>query len=210
MKRRQFLIAGISSIAGPSLAQNQIKQIEGSIAEPFRQIAPPVPGELRKVHAIIAFNCPVCSKYHRTITSWGRSLPKQFVFDFLPVITDKDSAVMATAWLALQKVAPDKLPIMAASFFSSIQDKGITPSSPGLAMLKKLQSDIGPTPGFADAMRLIQTSDLGRVQQQISDFKIDATPSIVVGGRYVITPDNVSGNDELFIQLASGLVSKLM
>lgn len=211
MNRRHFLLAAASSAVSTSLlAQNSQQALGAALPEPFRSISPSVVGEAQKVHAVISFDCPVCFKLHRSLTIWGRSLPRQFSFDFIPSVFDNDSAVMATAWLALQKVAPDKLPLMAASFFSSIQERGITASTPGFAMLKRLAKDIGNTPGFVEAMKNSRYTDLQVIQRQISNFKIEVTPSIVVAGRYVLSPENVSGSDELFLQVANGLVSKMM
>lgn len=207
MKRRQFILAATSLIALPALAQ---QRQPGATIEPFRQISPPVPGELRKVHSVISFTCPVCAHYHGMIAGWGNTLPKQFMFDFLPAVTDQDTAIMAMAWLAMQKVAPQKLPLLASSLYSSVQDKGITTSTPGAALWKAILRDVGPTPGFGAAFQAVPFSKIEDIQRQVAAFKIEVTPSIVVGGRFVVTPENTNGNEEMFIQLASAMASKIM
>lgn len=206
MQRRHFLLAAASSIALPSFAQSPSK----SPQEAYKQISPPVPGEAKNVRAVVAFDCPVCARYHGMITGWGNSLPKQFLFNFIPVVTDKDSAVMAMAWLAMEKVSPQKLPLLASSLFSSVQEKGITASTPVGAMWKKINMDVGPTPGFREAFQSVKFTELEEIQRKITALKIEVTPSIVIAGRYLITPDNVNGDEQMFMQLASGMVSKMM
>ena len=41
-----------------------------------------------------------------------------------------------------------------------------------------------------------------------SSLHIQLTPTLVVGGRYAISPETVSGNMGSFIQLANAVVSK--
>jgi thiol:disulfide interchange protein DsbA len=39
-------------------------------------------------------------------------------------------------------------------------------------------------------------------------YRVGCTPSVAIGGRFVITPDNTNGDQAMFYQLANGMVSK--
>lgn len=205
MQRRTFLIfAGLASAVSMPAFSNNI----GPNPEPFKTITPILPGELKKVHAVISFSCPICAKYHASLNRWGDSLPKEISFDFIPAVTDKDSAIMAALWSAMKRTSPQHLTALASVLYTSVQEKGITPTNSGRLLLDTIAKQIGPRPDFLSAVRSGQFADVEANQLKIANFKVDSTPSIIVGGRFLITPDHTDGNEELFMQLASAMVSK--
>jgi thiol:disulfide interchange protein DsbA len=206
ISRRAFFLAAASSISIPVFALNG----QDGFPEPFRELKPQIFGENNKVHAVIAFTCPVCANYHMAITGWGNTLPKQFSFDFLSHVSDQNSAVLARAWIAMSRVDKQKLPFLASAFFTLVQQQGLSPQTAGAEFWKLTKSMIGPVPGFSEAFQRVTAEDLMLNQRKIAAFGIDATPSLVIGGKYVVTPDNTGGNNELFFQLANGMVSKLI
>lgn len=64
--------------------------------------------------------------------------------------------------------------------------------------------------GFDEAWKKVDEKSLRDAFDKLVSYRIDATPSIAIGGRYVITPDNTNGDQELFFKLANGMVSKSM
>lgn len=213
MHRRKFIAASAAALATiPGLSQNLNPNRKGppDAPEPFIQIVPPVPLEAYKVHAIVAFTCPVCAHYHGILSGWGASIPAKFSFDFLPSVTDRDSTTTAMAWLAMKKAAPEKLNALATVLFTGIQERGLSPSAPDGALWKIVMRELGPTPGFSAALKSIRPEEIAFLTKKISAFQVKATPSLVVSGRYVITPDHANGDEALFIQLANGMVSKSM
>lgn len=45
---------------------------------------------------------------------------------------------------------------------------------------------------------------------RVARYKITNTPSMVMGGRYVINPEIVNGRQDMFLQLASGTASMVL
>ena len=212
MNRREFNLSAAAAtavLATPALAQTP-PTADTAVPDPYKQITPQVEGEMNKVHAVIAFTCPVCAHYHGILSGWGKSLPRQFAFNFIPSVTDRDSMALAMAWLAMQKASPDKLDALANSLYTAVQVKSLVISAPDGAFWKSVMRDVGSAPGFGAALRSITPADIATLSRKTSSFQITATPSVVVCGKYVITPDHANGDESLFVQLASGMVSKYM
>jgi len=218
MARRTFIKAlsalPVGMIAGSTFAQSnptgRNNAQSSTPALPYSEITPTVIGETKKVHAIIAFTCPVCAKYHNMLTGWGNSLPRAFSFDLIPVVDSKDSMITTAVWLAMKKVAPERLPALGAALFRVVQERGLSPTTSQTQFWNAVFKETGVAPGFDKELKAVRQEDLKRLANLVQNYQITATPSIAICGRYVITPDNTNGDERLFISLANGLVSKFV
>lgn len=41
-------------------------------------------------------------------------------------------------------------------------------------------------------------------------YRVRKTPTVIIGGRYLVTPDSVGARHDLFAQLLNGLVSRIL
>ena len=62
--------------------------------------------------------------------------------------------------------------------------------------------------GFTSAWPKVPAASIALSAKLLELYRITETPSMAIGGRYVITPDNANGEEQMFIALANGLVSK--
>lgn len=162
----------------------------------------------RKVQAYIAFTCPVCQAYHGLISHWGSTLPKGWGFEFVPVVVpERDSVLAARSFYAVRNKRPERLNDFMLASFTAIQQQGKDPRNEGTWV--QILRDLRIT-GIEDAWRDVPEKQVLAPLEKLVKYKINATPSLVIDGRYIITPDNTNGDHSLFIQLANGMVSKAM
>lgn len=174
----------------------------------------PYPGDDLKVIAFFKFNCPVCRNYHMSLDYWGKSLPKQFEYQFYPVIesdnrkTFSDDSVLASMmfWAVERAGTRAQRAAFADAAYGMIQDTH-TQSLKGWVGAVA-ESEI-PLQRIKSAWSLETKTWVSRASRQ-SHYKPTATPALVICGKWMITPDSTNGNQEMFMQLANGLVSKCM
>ena len=63
-------------------------------------------------------------------------------------------------------------------------------------------------PELRRAWERLQVDRLQRAMAKLAVYRIQSTPSLTIAGRYVVTPDDTQGDADLFLRLASGLLSK--
>jgi thiol:disulfide interchange protein DsbA len=61
---------------------------------------------------------------------------------------------------------------------------------------------------FALAWERVPVDRIRRGVEKLAAYRIQTTPSLAIAGRYVVTPDATQGDADLFLRLASGLLSK--
>ncbi|WP_225934843.1 MULTISPECIES: thioredoxin domain-containing protein [unclassified Cupriavidus] len=208
MNRRSFSSMAVALFGLPltTLAQ---ESSQGSSAPqlPYREV-PREAEDSKKVLIFISLTCPVCAAYHEQIAKWALSLPKGWSAEFVPVVeAHRDTVIAARAFYAAKALNATYLPAFLSYAYSAIQDRGM-PVSDGktwsfIASSSHLQ-------GFDAAWKNVNPATVQAAFNKLIRYRIDATPSIAIGGRYVITPDSTNGDQELFFKLANGMVSKAM
>lgn len=169
-----------------------------------------MPAERNRVMHFFAFTCPACRQYHESITRWGRTLPKDWTFEAVPIVTsDVGSMAAARAWYAVQAAAPGKREVFADALYSVVQDEGGGLSQEAVYARAVAFAGVDPDK-FVRAWRKVGEAPLQRIALKMAEYRLTSTPTLGVGGRYVITPENTNGNMDLFIRLASGVVSKVL
>lgn len=195
----------LSSMAdiGP---EEQVQALKAQM--PYREVKPINNQERTKVTAVISFSCHVCAQYHSTISRWGKSLPSSMEFSIAPVANDYETSLLAAVYYNTVKNHPEKADALADSFFSNIQ-KGLKASDE--QFWKAVERDVGKIELNATRENKVAIGkQINEDIKRLNGYKIAETPSLIIGGRYVITPDNVQGNPNLFIDLANGLTSKVI
>lgn len=175
---------------------------------PYREVTPINASESVKVVAVINFSCRICAQSHASLAAWGRTLPSPIVFSIEPAATDYDSALLAAVYYNTAEVEPAKADKLAAAFYRAIQEKGLKPTSP--EFWKSVEGDFGKILETKPSAKKSVISQLDLSRKHISAYSLDATPSLIIGGRYVITTENTQGDQSIFLELANGLVSKVI
>ena len=156
----------------------------------------------------MSFTCPVCAGYHEQLAKWSKSMPPGWTAEFIPVVeADRDTVIAGRAFYAAKAINPTYLTTFMTYAYSAIQDRGMSVSD------GKTWNFIASTAhlsGFNEAWKGVSQATVKGAFNKLISYRINATPSIVIGGKYVITPDNTNGDQELFFKLANGMVSKAM
>lgn len=174
---------------------------------PFREV-PLRSSDARKVICFFSFTCPVCAAYHASIAQWGESLPRGRQLEFVPVTLPERETIIATrAYYAALKANPARIYDFVGAAYSLIQQHGMRQDD---AQTWERAAKMAGIERFAAGWQKVSADAVKKPYDDLIAYEITATPSLVVGGRYVITPDDTNGDKDLFIQLASAMVSKSM
>jgi thiol:disulfide interchange protein DsbA len=146
--------------------------------------------------------------YHGLLSNWGTSLPKGWKFEFVPVVVpERESVLTARSFYAVSNADTNRLNDFMMAAFAAIQQQNKDPKleSTWVKILRDQRIS-----GIEDAWRRVSEQQVLSSLEGLVKYKINATPTLVIDGRYVITPDNTNGDHSLFLQLANGMVSKAM
>lgn len=181
----------------------------------FTTVTPMNQEDETAVLVFFKFSCPVCRNYHAMLDRWGATLPKPFLFQFVPVaegdgqndISMESGLGMLGFWSAEMSGNHEQRNTFAENMYSLYQDRHIqiTPAE----VVSSASSSRIPMTLFQKAWAYELKDGTPGLARQLH-YRPVATPTMVVCGKYMITPDNALGNPETFIQLANALVSKCM
>jgi thiol:disulfide interchange protein DsbA len=220
MRTAQILMAMLLVAAGA--VQAEPVWTEG--AQYFR-IDPPQPtsapdGKV-EVLEVFSYACPACNHFYPVIDRLRAALPAGVKWQFLPASwhPEEDWKVFQRAYFAASELGiADRLH---DRIFDAIWKSGeLATMEPGGARTKS------PLPSLADVARYYEQAAqlkpgafleaahsfsvdarMREADAQIMAYKVDVTPTLVVNGKYRLTPRSV-GSDEEFIALAKWLVAK--
>ncbi|ESW38313.1 thiol:disulfide interchange protein DsbA/DsbL [Pseudomonas alloputida] len=174
---------------------------------PYREVSAQAE-DSHKVVVFFSFACPVCASYDQTFSRWAKTLPPGWSAEFLPVaVPDKGNYIAARAFFAVQDADPSRLAAFMSAAYTLIQQNGMTMEDPGTWSRAVAMADVQ---GFNEAWHNVTQQRLERAFAKLLTYGVDATPSMVISGKYVITPDDVSGDSALYMNLANGMISKVM
>jgi protein dithiol oxidoreductase (disulfide-forming) len=215
--RRQFLNSMIacgwaSLLLSPSLsfAQSQ-SQKENDPPKPYTELPKKIAGDLRTVKVFFQYTCPFCANYFSGIDGWGKTLPPSWKFEWVPVVasTSKEEFIAAMAYYAALQTDPQKISLFSLYAYDAIISQRKLVSDPntwiGVCRSCQMQEQV-----FINAFKKVAPNVIQAAAKDCARYRISETPSVAIGGAYVITPSNTNGNAELFYQLLNGMVSKAM
>jgi thiol:disulfide interchange protein DsbA len=180
-----------------------------NLPPPYKMVGP-FKEDANRVIVFFAFDCDHCREMLPAISKWGATLPKNIKFELMPVTSpDPRYLIPSRAWYAaLATGAPDAtMELLAEQAMSLVQTNGMSITSPDTWRHAVAYAGIR---NFEAAWKAVPPSVAERAIKKLSDYQVNSTPTIMIGGRYVITPDNTNGDMGLFMQLASGLVSAVI
>jgi thiol:disulfide interchange protein DsbA len=188
--------------------------------QPYRLTHPYNKGDENSIISYFKYDCPFCRQYHDQIARWGGTLPKSYNFKFIPVI-EQDSSGKVTqksfiGYLAYESAvsaagaSSEQVGMFSQRAYSLMQD---SPEDVGnnKAWLKVVNDAGIDQSKFMLAWKMIGHSNAvaESLKQQIN-YGLTSTPSVVVCGKYVVTPDDANGDQAMFMQVLNAVVSKCM
>ena len=192
-----------------ALVSSSVYAAPQDLQPPYKTVGP-FKEDVSRVIVFFAFDCGHCRETLPAISKWGATLPKNIKFELMPVTSPEPQYIIpARAWFAaLATGAPDStMELFAEQAMSLVQTNGMSITSPDMWHKAVVYAGIR---NFETAWKSLPPSVAERAIKKLSDYQVTSTPTIVIGGRYVITPDNTNGDMGLFMQLASGLVSAVI
>lgn len=188
---------------------------------PYR-ITTPFRGDDHRVVVYMKFDCPFCRQYHSVLSHWSRTLPKGWTMEFHPILERNEAGRIAQkndmgfiAWFSAERVpgvTQDNLDTLAGKLYAIEQDGPSKPDGTLGEWNAAVTSSGISLPLFAETGRNF-VKDKNGAPEEIArqlNYSITSTPTLVACGKYAITPDNASGNQETFIKLANAVLSKCM
>lgn len=212
MKVRTKLLAIFLAVFSAS-AYSEVSST-AKVISPYQEVTPYVKADETRIIAFMKFNCPICRNYNMTLDFWGKSLPKEFSFQYYPVIesgsssvANQESTAMSMVFWAVDRIATkDQKTEFAELMYEAVQDQGQVDAKSFIS----IAANIGiKKDAFIKSWQTEQEIWTNRISRQYH-YKPTVTPSLVICGKWMISPDSTNGNQELFMQLANALVSKCM
>lgn len=210
MKRRAFLLGtSVLLMQGRGVVAPAAAPASAASAMPYAEV-PPVGEDARRCIAFFQFTCPHCRDLHPSLVRWGRSLPRGVGFEFMPVLSpstplDRGLVMAARAWYAVAQAVPARLDAFAERAYALVQDGRMSLEAGATWEAAARQAGVGD---FARAWERVPVDRLQRALEKLAAYRIQSTPSFAIAGRYMVTLDDTQGDAELFLRLASGLLSK--
>lgn len=209
MKSWLFSLLSVLCV-GSTLAQGKTVSPTADDLTPYRTSTAPVPvDERRKVRVFFSFACPYSAQSHMSLARWGDTLPAGMKIEMTPVVTkDPGTGYGAAYYYAVLQMMPKQLDSFTAAVYDEIQRKNARMDRHETYLAAARRVGISP-----DALRRAVQRDQVRdgvysAAALLSSYKIDATPSVVSGGKYVVTPEATQGVNGNFYQLINAVTSK--
>ena len=192
-------------IAVPLLAQSDTYE-EG---RNYQRIVPSQPtdgnGKIEVVE-LFWYGCPHCYRFQPYITRWAKNKPADVVYRRMPAILGEHWALLARAFYTAEALG--------------ITDRIHQPLFDAIhAEKRRMDSEDAIMAFFAehgvsnDAFRKTFNSfainaKVNRAREMSRRYQAQATPSVVINGKYILNPDNSNGNFNTMIKIMDYLIDK--
>lgn len=180
-----------------------------------------VPAGKIEVTEVFSYACPACNSFYPTIDKLRASLPANAELDFIPASFNQaeDWPMFQRAYLAAQILGIDKRTHDA--MFDAIWKTGelaiVDPRTNRLKVPSPTIQDaaawyaktagVKPEAFVTAANSFGVDSRIRQADQLVRDYRVESTPTIIVNGKYRLTPQSAGGTDQL-IELVNWLVVK--
>jgi thiol:disulfide interchange protein DsbA len=169
--------------------------------QPYRPLGPGIKAEIVEV---FAYWCPHCAEFQPALDPWVRALPKDVRFTYVPAAFDPNDAFARAFFAAEEKGAVARTH---ALVYDAVHHKGLLARN---ATIDELAWFYGQQGLGQAAMKAVMTGPaVDALMQRAREFEVGirlpGTPTMVVNGRYLITPRT----HEDALRIADQLVAKL-
>jgi thiol:disulfide interchange protein DsbA len=179
------------------------------------------PGKI-EVTEVFSYGCPACFQYHGVVDDLAKNLPRGTVMTYTPASfrPDENWPLLQRAYLTAQAFGVDKQShdAMFDAVFKSGElgiidlqtNKPKTQSAwPTIDDVAKFYAKFGVKPEefAATANSFTINTKMKRADELIRAYEVDSTPTIVVNGKYRLTPNSAGGYAQS-VELVQWLISK--
>jgi len=174
-----------------------------------------------EVLEVFSYACPACNKYYPVIDKLKTLLGAKVQWRFLPAAWHAEEdwknfqrAYFAAESLGIAERTHDKIfdavwktRELAIIDPATNQLKNPLPSLSDIAAYYERIAKLKPGEFLAACHSFTVDAHMREADQQIKTYQVDETPSVVVNGKYRVTPRTAGGDDQ-FVALVQWLVKK--
>lgn len=179
------------------------------------------PGKI-EVTEVFSYGCPACFQFHGVVDELAKDLPKGAVMTYTPASfrPDENWPLLQRAYLTAQALGVDKQShdAMFDAVFKSgelgiMDQKAGKPKAPAawptIDDVATFYAKFGVKPEdfVATANSFTINTKMKRADELIRAYEVDSTPTIVVNGKYRLTPGSAGGYPQS-VELTQWLVTK--
>jgi protein dithiol oxidoreductase (disulfide-forming) len=176
----------------------------------YQALVPPQPTSSPAkivVTEFFSYQCSHCFQFYPVVASWAAKLPKDVVFERVPVSLGRSSwAPIGQAFYALQ--AMGKLEQMDRLIFNAIfvQNMPLQDEAGITAFVAKQGINAAEFTAAYNSFGV--KSSTARAEQQMRTHRVQGTPTMVVDGKYVVLSEGTKNYEDLLAR-TSQLIDKV-
>jgi len=146
------------------------------------------PGKIEVIE-FFSYACPHCNDFYPLVSAWAAKLPKDVVFNRVPVGFGREAWVnLARAYYALR--ASGDFERLDGALFHALHEEHLN-----LVDVGSLADWVGKSGGHADKFAAAYTSfgvnnDTERADEMVQSYTVDAVPTLAINGRYIVLGDS--------------------
>ncbi len=196
MQKRSFLSALAGLVAATLIPLSAVAQTAG---KDYSVVSPPQPTEHAgkiEVLEFFSYGCIHCYTFHPAVKKWAEKLPADIDFKRIPVSFNR------TPWFNLSRLfyaleAIGELNRLDELVFRAIHDNNVRLFDDATIKAWVAQNGVDAQK-FAGAYDSFGVqSKAKRADQLAAAYKVSATPSLAVDGRYLVLNEGVSSHEEI-------------
>ena len=220
MSRAAILASMMCALASAAWSDPNWKE-----GEQYFLLTPPQPTQVAagkvEIVEVFSYACPGCNVFYPTIDKLRASLPANVQWRFIPASwhTEEDWKVFQRGYFAAQSLgiaerthdkifdAVWKTHELAVVDPATKQLKDPLPTLADVARYYESIEKLKPGEFLGAAHSFAVDAKMREADAQIREYQVDETPSVIVNGKYRLTPRTAGGNDQL-VALVQWLVKK--
>ncbi|MBF0308433.1 MAG: thiol:disulfide interchange protein DsbA/DsbL [Magnetococcales bacterium] len=164
--------------------------------EDYELVQPPVPSAEGKAEIVEVFNftCPHCFNLHPSFEEWARKNRERFLVRSLPIFWGNQTDLPLRAYFAATYLGQGEA-MQNAIFRLHFEESGdIEKMEELLRLAKSLKLDPGTFQAHMQSFGV--TAKVNQAKNQAKEWGVRSTPTLVINGRYRVTP--VMSKGDLF------------
>lgn len=184
-----LLLAAICTAAAIPVQAAEPVAVEGAQYRVIPSAQPTAsPGKI-EVLEFFSYACPHCNDFYPQVSAWAAKLPKDVVFNRVPVGFGRPAWVnLARAYYALK--ASGDFERLDGALFHALHEEHLNLVDEG-----SLADWVGKQGGHADKFAAAYTSfgvnnDTERADEMVQSYTVDAVPTLAINGRYIVLGDS--------------------
>lgn len=187
----------LATALAPAHAQKALPGLSEGVQYTYIEDGQPyqtLPPGMVEVAEVFAYTCPHCADFSPMLDAWGRQLPPHARLTLVPFVSGRDDAWARTFYAAQ---AAKALPVLHPRLFAAVHETGDLPRTASLEQITTFATRIPGVngPAFQAALR-DEPGQLARLRAAFEFERrsnVESTPTLIVGGRYMILGNSFEG-----------------